>query len=173
MADKLTQHQRGFLLPITRDYARVERPLRSRDVGSPSTCDHLVRKGWLTRETVYGPRGGRTYLYTPTADALALLDRVDGPYRGAKAHVNEYFLKHHDVVDAHLYASVEGFRPGYRGNEYHEVSKTLVFTPEGLRRAESLGYTAFGIKVPSKRHGVHVTADFSVGELKRAAEVPA
>lgn len=174
MAERLTPHQRGFLIPLARQYHNaVERGdhdprLRSKSVGSPSTVGHLIRKGYVNAETVYGPRGGRSYLYTPTPEALALLERVDAPYRGAARKVDEYFAKHHDVVKASRVAKVEAFRPGSDG--FKPVPRTYAFTPGGLRDAERGGYTAFAFTVRSVRHGVDVTADFSLGELKRATE---
>lgn len=49
----------------------------STEVGSRGGCMYLIRKGWITQEVVYGPRGGTSWRYRTTADPIAEAQRLD------------------------------------------------------------------------------------------------
>jgi hypothetical protein len=70
MSARLTPHQRDTLADLRRRARLLSGNgygwVYGRDVGAPTACEHLVRKGYAERKIVRGPRGGEHRYYRPT-----------------------------------------------------------------------------------------------------------
>lgn len=73
-APRLTPHQMKILRVVSRHQGPREFAL-AETVGSWGACGHLLRKGYITRDFFYGPRGGKHYRYSVTPLGRAALAR--------------------------------------------------------------------------------------------------